>query len=202
MPPEYNHELNKAYNTLPETLQKEGYTTFFAGKWHLGKKGSWPEDHGFDINVGGWHSGSPNGGYFAPYKNPNLTDGAPGENLSMRLANETVEFLKKNQDKKFFAFLSFYAVHGPIQTTKEKWSKYRNKAERNGIEEQGFKMGTYLPIRQTQDNPVYAGLVESMDDAVGTVLNGLKELGLDKKHHCDFYFRQWRCYFRRQLFDF
>jgi arylsulfatase A-like enzyme len=41
-------------------------------------------------------------------------------------------------------------------------------------------MGTYLPIRKTQDNPIYAGLVESMDVAVGVVLASLKELGLDK----------------------
>jgi cell division protein FtsZ len=32
-----------------------------------------------------------------------------------------------------------------------------------------------LPIRQKQDNPIYAGLVESMDDAVGYVLKALKE---------------------------
>ena len=37
-----------------------------------------------------------------------------------------------------------------------------------------------LPIRQTQDNPIYAGLVESMDDAVGILLEGLKKLKLDK----------------------
>ena len=40
-------------------------------------------------------------------------------------------------------------------------------------------MGHFLPIRQVQDNPVYAGLVEAMDDAVGHVLNTLDELGLD-----------------------
>ena len=39
-------------------------------------------------------------------------------------------------------------------------------------------MGHFLPIRQVQDNPVYAGLVEQMDDAVGMVLKALDELGL------------------------
>ena len=102
------------------------------------------------------------------------------KNLSMRLAKETVSFIKKNKDENFFAFLSFYAVHGPIQTSKEKWSKYRNKAHEKDIADKGYKMERNLPIRQVQDNPVYAGLVESMDDAVGVVLKGLKELGLDK----------------------
>ena len=184
LPAAYRHKLPLEYITLPEALKEEGYKTFFAGKWHIGEKGSWPEDHGFDINIGGWDAGSPRGGYFSPYKNPNLTDGKDGENLSMRLAQETVDFLKENNPNKsgqpVFAYLSFYAVHGPIQTNHKKWEKYRNKAEVNGIEESGYKMGHYLPIRQVQDNPVYAGLVEQMDDAVGLVLNSLKELGLDE----------------------
>ncbi|MCF8379716.1 MAG: sulfatase [Bacteroidales bacterium] len=180
LPANYIHNLPHEYITLPEALKQAGYKTMFAGKWHLGSKGSWPEDHGFDINVGGWDAGSPRGGYFAPFNNPNLKNHEDGENLSMRLANETVKFIKENKDAKFFAFLSFYAVHGPIETTQAKWEKYRQKAERNGIKDSAFIMGHFLPIRQTQDNPVYAGLVESMDDAVGTVLNALKELGLDK----------------------
>lgn len=180
LPSEYLHRLPSENIILPEVLKDAGYTTFFAGKWHLGDKGSWPEDHGFDINIGGWDAGSPKGGYFSPYKNPNLIDGPDGENLEMRLANETVKFMKENRDKPFLAYLSFYAVHGPIQTTQGKWSKYRDKAEKMGISEEGFAMEKRLPYRLYQDNPVYAGLVESMDDAVGAVLKGLKELGLDR----------------------
>ncbi|WP_111708202.1 sulfatase [Lutibacter citreus] len=180
MPAKYEHSLSLKDVTLPEALKEEGYTTFFAGKWHLGEKGSWPEDHGFDINKGGWDAGGPRGGYFSPYENPNLKDGQDGENLSMRLAKETVNFMKENKDEKFFAYLSFYAVHGQIQTSKDRWEKYRKKAEENGIAKSSFKMKKFFPMRETQDNPIYAGLVESMDDAVGVVLKGLKDLGLDK----------------------
>jgi arylsulfatase A-like enzyme len=180
LPAEYTRNLPLEYITLPEALKEAGYKTFFAGKWHLGDKGSWPEDHGFDINIGGWSSGGPSGGYFAPYKNPKLPNGPDGEDLQMRLANETVKFLKENKDKPFLAYLSFYAVHSPIQTTEARWEKYRDKAEKMGISEQGFAMDQRLPYRLHQDNPVYAGLVESMDDAVGVVLKELKELGLDK----------------------
>lgn len=180
LPPENVENLPQKYTTLPEALKKAGYKTFFSGKWHLGKEGSWPQDHGFDVNKGGWHVGSPIGGYYSPWKNPNLANKEKGENLSMRLAKETVNFMKQNKDTTFFAMLSFYAVHGPIQTTEDKWSKYRTKAENLGIAENGFKMGHFLPIRQVQDNPIYAGLVESMDDAIGEVLQGLKDMGLDK----------------------
>lgn len=180
LPAEYVHKLPKEYTTLPEALKQSGYRTFFAGKWHIGSKGSWPEDHGFDINIGGWDGGSPRGGYFSPYDNPSLTNGPEGENLEMRLANETVKFMKDNRDKPFLAYLSFYAVHGPLQTTNEKWKKYRDKADLMGIAPIGFAMEKRLPYRLFQDNPVYAGLIESMDDAVGVVLNALNELGLDK----------------------
>ena len=180
LPADYEHNLPSKPVVLPEAFRKGGYQTFFAGKWHLGGDGSLPTDHGFDINKGGYHKGSPAGGYFYPYKNPYLKGGKPGENLSMRLADETVNFIAENRNKPFFAFLSFYAVHGPIQTTKEKRAKYREKAVALGVKEEGYEMEAVLPIRVVQDNPIYAGLVESMDAAVGRVLNQLKELGLDK----------------------
>ncbi len=180
LPADYVHNLPSEYITLPEALKEAGYKTFFAGKWHLGEKGSWPEDHGFDVNKGGWDAGSPKGGYFSPYENPNLPDGPKGENLEMRLANETVKFMSAQKDAPFLAYLSFYAVHAPIQTTHEKWKKYRDKAEKIGISDTGFAMERRLPFRLHQDNPVYAGLVESMDDAVGVVLKALKDLGLDR----------------------
>ncbi len=57
LPPEYIHHLPHEYTTLPEALKQEGYKTFFAGKWHLGGEGSFPDDHGFDVNIGGYHAG-------------------------------------------------------------------------------------------------------------------------------------------------
>ena len=114
--------------TLPEVLKANGYRTFFAGKWHLGSAAekSLPTDHGFDINKGGYEKGGPHGGgYFSPYKNPYLKDyeADKGMPLSTRLANETAAFIEKNKDTTFLAYLSFYAVHSPIQTTKAKWEK-------------------------------------------------------------------------------
>jgi arylsulfatase A-like enzyme len=179
LPAEYSHHLPHAFTSLPEAMKEAGYMTFFAGKWHLGSKGSYPEDHGFDINFGGYERGGPNGGYFSPYQNPKLEDGKPGENLSWRLASETVKFIRENRDTSFFAYLSFYAVHSPIQTTREKWEKYRMKAEGMGIAVTGYVMERRLPIRQEQDNPIYGGLVEAMDEAVGMVLDCLEELELD-----------------------
>ncbi len=75
LPAEYIHNLPQEFTTLPEYLRENGYKTFFAGKWHLGAEGSYPEDHGFDVNKGGYHAGGPySGGYFSPYNNPKLND--------------------------------------------------------------------------------------------------------------------------------
>ncbi|WP_255449794.1 sulfatase [Seonamhaeicola sediminis] len=180
MPPEYEHALNDSTITIAEALKSHGYKTFFAGKWHLGDEPFSPENNGFEINKGGWEVGGPKGGYYAPWRNPKLDYNYEGENLTKRLALETADFISANKDEPFFAYLSFYAVHGPIETTEAKWKKYRDKAEAQGIPESGFEMEARLPIRNVQDNPIYAGLVESMDDAVGVVLDRLNELGLDE----------------------
>lgn len=178
LPADYLHNLPHSFVTLPEALREAGYATFIAGKWHLGGKGSMPEDHGFDTSI----VGRINNGYFGPYGDSNPHPHDPQEELSSVLAEETVHFIKANNPaetgRPFFAYLSFYAVHGPIQTTEQKWSKYRDKAEQMGLAPQGFQMGRYLPERYVQDNPVYAGLVEAMDDGVGIVLGALDELGL------------------------
>jgi len=181
LPPPYRNSLAHDELTLAEAMRATGYRTFFAGKWHLGDKGSYPTDHGFDINKGGQRGGGPTGGnFFSPYENPTLEDGPPGESLTLRLARETAGFIDKNADKPFFAFLSFYTVHAPIQTTPELWKKYRDKAEAMGLTEvdQRFAFDRRLGVRQVQDLPVYAGMIETMDDAVAIVLDKLQEKGL------------------------
>ncbi len=178
LPAHYKHGLDPEETTIAEALCAAGYTTFFAGKWHLGTRGSWPQDHGFDINVGGWEKGSPAGGYFSPFENPNLEDGPAGESLPLRLGRETAEFIAQHRSENFLAFLSFYSVHGPIQTTKERWAKYQQKAAANPHEGPRFIVDRTLPVRQVQDNPIYAGMVEAMDEAVGIVLDRLEELHL------------------------
>lgn len=173
LPAEYVHELPAAEVTIAEALREAGYGTFFAGKWHLGGKGSWPDDHGYQVNKGGHDRGSPPGGYFAPYNNPALESGPDGESLPMRLAAETVDYINQNKDKPFFAMLSFYSVHGPVQTRKELWEKYRALAPKLPAGQQRFHIDRTLPVRHVQDHPVYAGMVETVDNAVGLVLDAL-----------------------------
>ncbi len=181
LPADYALTLSSNEVTLPEVLRSAGYATLLAGKWHLGGEGSMPEDHGFEVNIGGHEAGGPYpGGYFSPYGNPKMSDGPRGEELNVRLARETAKFIEECHGRPFFAYLSFYAVHAPIETTEANWRHFRDKAVKGGVPESGFAVEGVLPARQRQDNPVYAGLVRQMDDAVGVVLDKLTELGLDE----------------------
>ena len=182
LPPDYEHGLRPDEVTFAEALRRTGYRTFFGGKWHLGDGELCPENFGFEINKGGWRAGGPSGGYFSPYKNPKLEDGPDGESLPVRLGKETAKFIEAHKDEPFLAYLSFYSVHGPIQTSLDRWEKYRQKALRQGeMPGRRFIFDRNLPVRQVQDCPIYGGMIEAMDDAVGLVLDTLERLGLDEK---------------------
>jgi len=153
--------------TIAEALQAAGYRTAHMGKWHLGKN---PKTQGFDVNVGGNRSGSPRGGYFSPYRNPQLPNGPKGEYLTDRLTDEALTFLTKNKDRPFFLYLAHYAVHTPLQAKPKLIDKYRNK---KGDEH--------------HNHPVYAAMIDSVDQSVGRILQKLNELELDKKTLVVFY---------------
>ncbi|NQT92772.1 MAG: sulfatase, partial [Lentisphaerae bacterium] len=178
LPADCERALRANEITFAEVLRRSGYRTFFAGKWHLGDKGADPEDFGFEINRGGWVAGGPAGGYFAPWNNPRLEPGPDGESLPARLGRETAQFITEHKDEPFLAYLSFYSVHGPIQTSKDRWERFREKAVARGAPDRRFLFDRKLPVRQLQDCPIYAGMIEAMDDAVGLVLDTLDQHGL------------------------
>ncbi len=179
LPARYLDRMPLEEVTVAEALKEADYTTFFAGKWHLGETAEfWPEQQGFDTNKGGWKDGAPKGRgkYFTPYDNPRLADGEEGEYLPERLAEETVKFIKGHKGSPFLAYLSFYSVHTPLMTRKELQKKYEQKREKLALEAKFGKEGAE-DIRQVQELPVYAGMVEAMDTACGRVLDALRESG-------------------------
>lgn len=165
--------------TLAERLKGAGYATFFGGKWHLGPEGFWPEDQGFDVNLGGTEHGGPYGGgkYFSPYNNPRLPDGPPGEHLPDRLAEEASKFISARGNKPFFVYLPFYDVHTPLVAREDLRQKYVEKVKRLGLTEQFGREGT-RDVRLVQNHAVYAAMIEAMDLAVGKVLDRLDKEGL------------------------
>ena len=178
--------------TLAEALKAGGYTTFFAGKWHLGKKDAeMPHEQGFDINIAGGAAGAPRS-YFAPYnvsKNPHhkaaaiegLDDATEGEFLTERLTDETLEFLDSyadsNGESPFFAVLAHYSVHTPIEAKEEDTQYFETKRGPRGEEQFIAKDGS---TKIEQDDATYAAMIKSVDDSLAQVLDRLKKLKLEE----------------------
>ncbi|MBT5074474.1 MAG: sulfatase [Kordiimonadaceae bacterium] len=185
------HHMPSEEVTLAEALKPAGYKSAFLGKWHLGHDEKyWPEHQGFDINIGGYWSGSPRGqneskgsGYFAPYNNPRLADKNDGEYLTERLSSEAMNLLEgysKSEDP-FLMVLSFYTVHTPLNAPKETISKYdaNNLKSIFTQEEQIWPTEEIRAVRQNQTHSTYAAMVEHMDLNIGRVLKQLEKTGLD-----------------------
>ncbi|MDP6526059.1 MAG: sulfatase [Kiritimatiellia bacterium] len=175
--------------TLAQLLKKKGYATFFAGKWHLGPtKEFFPQNRGFDVNIGGHKAGGPYTGkrYFAPFKNPEMAEESPeGDHLPDRLAREAAAFIDKNKNKPFLTYLSFYSVHTPLIGRPDLVKKYKEKASKITGEEFADEEQVHgkhaRRVRTLQKHAVYAAMVEAMDQAVGKVLKQLEDSGVAGK---------------------
>ncbi|WP_035805154.1 sulfatase [Lunatimonas lonarensis] len=187
--PQISHELALEEETLGEKFKEGGYHTYFVGKWHLGEEEKyWPENQGFDINIGGWSVGAPQlkegvaNGYFSPYGNPRLEDGPEGEYLTDRLTQESIRLMKESGDKPFLLYLSYYTVHTPIQAVPRHHERYLQKKEMANLSAlEGYrKEGVDGVTKLIQDNTGYASMVAAMDENVGRIMEALVELGLDE----------------------
>ena len=155
-------KLELEYFILPEMLKSKGYSTGHFGKWHMGPKGYYPEQMGFDINIVGNEHGGP-GSYFSPYKYPNMSNGPKDEYLTDRIGDEVVKFIEKNKENNFFAYVPFFSVHTPIQSKSEYEKKYRNKES-----------------NEYHNREDYAGMIQSLDENIGKILEKIDKLNLSK----------------------
>lgn len=173
--PDWKMYIDNDRITLPSALKEEGgYISQFIGKWHLMPEPTpelWPEHtpekHGFDGNIAGREWGQPKGPgkYFYPWDMPNLDGGKPGDFLTDRVTDKAEEFIGSTGDKPFLLYMSYYEVHGPVMTKPEYAEKFKNKLD-------GSPAGTY-----TQKSAKYAGLVKSLDDSIGRIVEKLRSQG-------------------------
>ena len=185
----YVKELPITETSLATALREGGYQTWHVGKWHLGLEPTWPLNHGFDVNIGGCQIGSPRQGYFAPHKIPTLPEGPDGEYLTERLTVEAVKLIRdKKPGKPFFLNFWHYAPHTPIQAPSHLVDKYRAKAKRLRLDLiNPFIESDYVPRDPTrtrpikrrivQSDPVYAAMMETIDDSIGALMQVLDEIG-------------------------
>ena len=157
-----NNSFDPNQITIAEALKTEGYTTGLIGKWHLGDKTqNHPLKNGFDY-FWGFISGARNYFYNPNEVNRNSIRNVV-ENYSQTkfegyltdvLGEKAISFIDKNNQSNnpFFLFISFNAPHTPMQAKEEVLKKFK-------------------------DNPrqVYASMMWSMDEAIGNVIDALKE---------------------------
>jgi arylsulfatase A-like enzyme len=151
--------LDPRITTWAHQLQEAGYTTATMGKWHLSND---PLPYGFDVNIGGTHSGGPPRGYYPPHgKAPGLQDAPRGEYVTDRLSDEAIKFIRANKDKPWALYLTHFAVHTPLNAKKELVEKYEAK-----------KKG------KLHDHVAMATMIQAVDDGVGRIQAALEELDL------------------------
>ncbi len=154
--------LDPKYYTLAEALNDNGYATAHFGKWHLGASPYSPLQHGFDLDVPHWPGPGPAGSYVAPWKFPDFDPDTPHEHIEDRMAKEAVAFMETHRNEPFFLNYWMFSVHAPFDAKQALIDEYKKKVDPT----------------DPQRSPTYAAMIESMDDAVGTLIDTLDRLDI------------------------
>lgn len=161
----YDHiGLSDSEITLPEMLKEHGYRTACIGKWHLGHHPRfYPTRHGFDV-----YWGTPLGHVFhrrAIGKNKNDASNLFLDNekaipfprndeLTERLTEAAVKFIRESRNHPFFLFLSHTMPHEPLAVSK----RFAGKSE----------------------GGLYGDVIECIDWSTGQIMKTLQDEGLTK----------------------
>jgi arylsulfatase len=215
----YEGVLNKRVVTVASLLRDNGYHTYMAGKWHLGfKPDQIPHARGFERDFsllvgGGSHFDDRWNIEWQIPKAPYTEDGQPVEKLpkdfysTKAYTDKTIQFIEEGRqdNKPFFAYLTFTAPHGPLHVPDDWLRRYKNRYDEgwDGIRQQRLTRMQELGIvdkgvnaadrlwfvpRSTALTPalrvmlgrkmeLYAAMVEYMDDQIGRVFDYLKQIG-------------------------
>lgn len=160
--------MDPSEQTIGNEMQANGYKTIAIGKWHQGDEAKhFPLKRGFDEFYGftGGHRD------FFAYKGKRTNDHALYDNnvivpeneityLTDMLTDKATSFIETNKNQPFFMYLSYNAVHTPMNAKKDLMARYANIADTS--------------------RRAYAAMMTSLDDGVGKVMATLKANKLDQ----------------------
>lgn len=164
LPANWKPWLEARETTIAEILRDKGYTTGCIGKWHLGNHDSiapWSQGFSHTRMIGKNGLDFYNYSIFMDSYQESFTDSGTSY-LTDKLTEYGLEFINDNRDTPFFLYLAYSAPHVGIVPRGDKVMKYL------------FRYGR----AEGYFNPYYAAMLESLDDGVGKIIEGLKENGL------------------------
>ena len=155
-PPNWTQYLPLEEVTIAEALKAAGYTTGHFGKWHLNKDKNYkpgrpgdPGSQGFDTVLTTVKPEEGDDPNSDPHHVRQITDAAIG-------------FIEANRQRPFFCYVAHNSVHRPVIGRPDLTREYQ---------------GLVRPDA-TQRNPLYAAMVDELDQNVGRLLTRIDELGL------------------------
>jgi arylsulfatase B len=173
---------------MPQSFRAAGYQTAIVGKWHLGhaQETYHPNQRGFDHFYGHLHTEV---GYFPPFANQGGKDFQKnGESIDAQgyetylLADEAVRWISaRNKEQPFFLYLPFIAPHTPFDAPEDLEAKYadlkdQRKPARSKMTDRTRRIARLMLMPSAR--PMYAAVVDAMDQAVGRVLQALDDEGI------------------------
>jgi arylsulfatase A-like enzyme len=160
----HRHAVPREFPTIADVLKAGGYRTGFFGKWHCGTgPGFYPQDRGFEVAKGYRQRHGSTRGHYVHSFNGNLTGMEAYDStayISEALTDACIRFLGAPNEAPFFAVLSHYLVHRPLQPLPKWLDFYKNRKS------------------DDQEIAAYAAMVSSVDESVGQIMDALDSLGL------------------------
>lgn len=173
---------------MPESFREAGYQTAMVGKWHLGhaQQTFHPNERGFEHFYGHLHTEV---GYFPPFSVQGGKDfQRNGESIddegyeTFLLADEASRWIRERDPQKpFFLYVPFIAPHTPFDAPEDLKKKYADMdttllPARSAHTDQTRQIAKWT--MQPSARPLYAAVVDGMDQAIGRVLETLDAEGL------------------------
>ena len=186
--PWQNNGVHPDETFLPELFLKAGYQTGMIGKWHLGhaQQTYHPNNRGFEHFYGHLHTEV---GFFPPFGNFGGRDfQRNGVSIKEKgyetflLAREASRYIReRDKSRPFFMYMPFIAPHTPLDAPQDLQDKYEDidtnlKPARS--RQTDFTRTMRRLTRMPSARPMYAAVVDGMDQAIGRVLNTLDEEGI------------------------
>lgn len=186
--PWMNIGIHPEEHFMPESFLAAGYQTAMVGKWHLGHalQAYHPNERGFEHFYGHLHTEV---GFFPPFGNQGGKDfqvngvSIDGDGYeTFMLADEVSRYIRdRDQAKPFFIYMPFIAPHTPLDAPQDLQDKYADintdlEPARSKNTDETRKMAKLM--MQPSARPMYAAVVDGMDQAIGQVLETLDKEGI------------------------